>query len=56
MSADIRKSAGFYNMSGGNHKPSDSSSEDDYAKDLEEENKRLQSLIEYKDYELTKRK
>lgn len=57
MSTDVRKSSAFFNMSGGrSRKDSDSTIEDDYIKELEEDNKRLKSLIEYKDYELQKKK
>lgn len=56
VSHDTRKSSAFFNMSG-DRKESDSSTiEDDTIKELEEENKRLKSLIEYKDYELGKKK
>jgi hypothetical protein len=56
VSNDIRKSPAYFNMSGGNRKSDPSTTEDDSFKELEEENKRLQGLIEYKDYELVKKK
>ena len=57
VSNDVRKSPAAFNMSGGGRKESDSSTtEDDYTLELEEENKRLQNLIEYKDYELKKKR
>jgi hypothetical protein len=56
VSHDIRKSPAYFNMSGGNRKSDPSTTEDDTVKELEEENKRLQGLIEYKDYELVKKK
>ena len=56
LSSDIRKSGRAFNMSGGPRKDSDSSTEDDYINELEEENKRLKSQMEYKDYELQKKK
>lgn len=56
LSSDVRKSGRAFNMSGGPRKQSDSSTEDDYINELEEENKRLKSLMEYKDYELQKKK
>lgn len=52
-SHDIRKPNSFFNMSGGRKESTDS---DDYIKELEEENKRLKSLVEYKDYELNNKK
>lgn len=55
LSSDPKRPMAFFNMSGGK-RDSDSTSENDAIKELEEENKRLQTLIEYKDYELNKRK
>lgn len=54
-SSTMKKPASFFNMSGGNNEESEESS-DNAIKELEEENKRLQGLIEYKDYELKKKK
>ena len=51
---DQKKSPAFYNMSGGKQEPNDSSDDEVY-KELEEENRRLKALIEYKDNEISKR-
>jgi hypothetical protein len=48
-----------FNMSGGSRPTVDSDEESEFKtaiKELEDENKRLQSLMEYKDYELSKKK
>jgi hypothetical protein len=51
--SEVSKPMAFFNMSGG-RKSSDSS--DAALKELEEENERLRNLLEYKDYELGKKK
>lgn len=51
--SEAMKPMSYFNMSGG-RKSSDSS--DEALKELEEENERLRNLIEYKDYELGKKK
>lgn len=54
LSNDVRRLPSFFNMSGG--RQDSESSSDNAIKELEEENKRLQALIEYKDFELNKKK
>lgn len=53
-SHDVKKPLSFFNLSGG--RKESSSDSDDALRELEEENKRLQSLLEYKDYELNNKK
>lgn len=52
MSTDPKKPPAFFNMSGG--REDNGSDEDEIIRELEEENKRLKVLIEFKDFELNK--